>query len=59
MQVMIPSYLSLAIAPQIAVEVISSKFYYCNSLFHNMHENDLARLQRVENCFARVATREF
>ena len=37
--------------------LVSSKLYYCNSLFHSMSENDIARLQRVQNCLARVVTK--
>ena len=43
--------LSLDLAKQIAVALISSS----NSLFHNMPEKDIARLQYVQNCLARVA----
>ena len=49
--------LSLHLAKQIAVALVSSKLYYCNSLFHNMPEKDIARLQRVQNCLARVVTK--
>ena len=49
--------LSLDLAKQIAVALISSKLDYCNSLFHNMPEKDIARLQRVQNCLARVVTK--
>ena len=48
--------LSLDLAKQIAVALVSSRLDYCNSLFHNMPENDIARLQRVQNCLARVVT---
>ena len=48
--------LSLDLAKQIAVALVSSKSDYCNSLFHNMPEKDIARLQRVQNCLARVVT---
>ena len=48
--------LSLDLAKQIAVGLVSSKLDYCNSLFHNMPEKDIARLQRVQNCLARVVT---
>ena len=48
--------LSLDLAKQIAVALASSKLDYCNSLFHNMPEKDIARLQRVQNCLARVVT---
>ena len=49
--------LSLDLAKQIAGALVSSKLDYCNSLFHNRPEKDLARLQRVQNCLARVVTK--
>ena len=49
--------LSLDLAKQIAVALVSSKLDYCNSLFHIMPEKDIARLQRVQNCLARVVTK--
>ena len=45
------------LAKQIAVALVSSKLDYCNSLFHNMAEKDIARLQRFQNCLARVVTK--
>ena len=36
--------LSIDLAKQIAVALVSSKLDYCNSLFHNMPEKDIARL---------------
>ena len=39
--------LSLYLAKQIAVAHISTMLAYCNSLFHNLSEKDIARLQRV------------
>ena len=48
--------LSLDLAKQIAVALVSSELDYCNSFFHNMPEKDIARLQRVQNCLARVVT---
>ena len=41
--------LSSDLAKQIAVALVSSKIDYCNSLFHNMPERDIARLQRVQS----------
>ena len=49
--------LSLDLAKQIAVALVSSKLDYCNSLFHNIPEKDNARLQRIQNCLARVVTK--
>ena len=37
--------LTLDFVKQIAVALVSSKLDYCNSLFHNMPEKDIARLQ--------------
>ena len=48
--------LSLNLPKQIAVALVTSKLEYCNSLFHNMPEKDIANLQRVQNCLARVVT---
>ena len=49
--------LSLDHAKQIAVALVSCKLDYCNPIFHNMPEKDFARLQRVQNCLARVVTK--
>ena len=49
--------LPLDLAKQIAVALVSSKLDYCNSLFHNMPEKDIARLQRAQNCLTRVVTK--
>ena len=46
----------LAISKQITVALIRSKLD-CNSLFHNISSNDVARLQYVQNCLARVTTK--
>ena len=49
--------LSSDLAKQIAVALVSIKLDYCNSLFDNMPEKDIARLQRVQNCLARVVAK--
>ena len=49
--------LSLDLAKQIAVALVGSKLDYCNSLFQNMPEKDIARLQRVQNCLARTVNK--
>ena len=48
--------LSLDLSKQIAVALVSSKSDYCNSLFQNMPEKDIARQKRVQNCLARAPT---
>ena len=37
--------------------LVSSRLDYCNSLLYNTANKDIARLQRVQNCLARVVTR--
>ena len=49
--------LPLALAKQIAVALVTSKLEYCNSLLHEIPAKDLQKLQRVQNCLARVVTR--
>ena len=49
--------LPLPLANQIAVALVTSKLDYCNSLFHEISAKDLHKLQRVQNCLARVVTR--
>ena len=48
--------LSLDLAKEIAVALVSNKLDYCNSLFYNISGNDIARIQRVQNCLTRVVT---
>ena len=49
--------LPLALAKQIAVALVTSKLDYCNSLLHEIPAKDLQKLQRVQNCLARVVTK--
>ena len=49
--------LPLALAKQIAVALVTSKLDYCNSLSHEIPAKDLHKLQRVQNCLARVVTK--
>ena len=49
--------LSPDLAKQIAVALVISKLDYCNSLFHNMPEKDISRLQCSQNCLARMVTK--
>ena len=46
--------LSLDLAKQIAVALVTSKLDYCNSLSYNIPEKDIGRLRCVQNCLERV-----
>ena len=50
-------YMSLSITKTIATALVSSRLDYCNSLLHNIAIKDITKLQRVQNCLARVVTR--
>ena len=45
---------SLDLAKQIEVALVSRKINYCKSLFHNMYEKGITKLQRVQNCLTIV-----
>ena len=49
--------LPLTLAKQIAVALVTSKLDYCDSLLHKIPAKDLQKLQRVQNCLARVVTK--
>ena len=50
-------YLPVSVAKTIATALVTSRLDYCNSLFHNIAIKDITKLQRVQNCLARVVTR--
>ena len=50
-------FISLSVAKTIATARVSSRLDYCNSILYNTANNDIAKLQRVQNCLARVVTR--
>ena len=50
-------FLSPSVAKTIATALVSSILDYCNSLLYNTANKDVAKLQRVQNCLARVVTR--
>ena len=50
-------YLSLKNAKTLAHAMVTSRRYYCNSLLYGTADKDISRLQRVQNCLARVVTR--
>ena len=50
-------HLPLSTAKTISNALISSRLYYCNSLINNIAKPDLSKLQRVQNCLARLVLR--
>ena len=50
----IRKYLSLEAAKSVACALVTSHLDYCNSLLYNLPDRDIERLQRVQNCLARV-----
>ena len=53
----IRKHLSLPTATALANALVCSRLDYCNSLFSGIHKCDLNRLQRIQNCLARVVTK--
>ena len=51
-------HLPLSTAKTISNSLITSRLDYCNSLINNIAKQDLSKLQRVQNCLARVVLRE-
>ena len=50
-------HISIATAKTISMALDSSRLDYCNSLLNNIAKRDLTKLQRVQNCLARVVLR--
>ena len=50
-------HISISTAKTISTTLISIRLDYCNSLLNNIAKRDLAKLQRVQNCLARVVLR--
>ena len=50
-------HIPLSTAKTISNAQISSRLDYCNSLLNNIAKQDLSKLQRVQNCLARVVLR--
>ena len=44
------------VAKMVACSIVSSRLDYCNSLYAGMSDSNFAKLQRVQNCLARVVT---
>ena len=45
------------VAKTIAISLIGSKLDYCNSVLFNVAENEISKLQGVQNCLARVVAK--
>ena len=50
-------HIPLSTAKTISNALISSRLDYCNSLINNIAKQDLSKLQRMQNCLARVVLR--
>ena len=50
----IRKYVSPGAAKSVACAPVTSHVAYCNSLLYNLPDIDIERLQRVQNCLARV-----
>ena len=50
-------HIPLSTAKTISNALISSRLDYCNSLLNNIAKQDVSKLQRVQNCLARVVLR--
>lgn len=50
-------FLSLSTATSLANALVSSRLDYCNSLFYNINQSELQRLQRLQNTVCRIVTR--
>ena len=46
-------------AKYVACALVTSHLDYCNSLLYNLPDRDIERLQRVQNCLARVVCKAF
>ena len=53
----IRKHLNLDQGKWLASALVSSQLHYCNSLLHGVAVRDMFKLQRVQNCPARVVTR--
>ena len=53
----IRKYLSLGNAKTLAHAMVTSRLDYCNSLLYGIAAKDIDRLQRIQNCLARVVTK--
>jgi len=45
-------YLDFKIASTITTSIVNSKLHHCNSLYHNLSNCQLNRLQQIQHCLA-------
>ena len=50
-------YIGVSAVAKTIPTLVSSRFDYCNSLYHNIALKEILKLQREQNCMARVVTR--
>jgi hypothetical protein len=50
-------FIDFKTASTIATSIVHSKLDYCNSLYHNLHQTQINRLQLIQNALARTVTR--
>ena len=50
-------YLDFKTASTIATSIVHSKLDYCNSLYYNLPQSEIKRLQNIESSLARSVTR--
>ena len=50
-------YLDFRTASTIATSIVHSKLDYCNSLYYNLPQSQIKRLQNIQNSLARAVTR--
>jgi len=50
-------YLDFKTASTIATFIVHSKLVYCNSLYYNLPQSQIKRLQNIQNSLARAVTR--
>ena len=55
----IREYLSPEATKSVACALVTSHLDYCKSLLYNLPDRDIERLQRVQNCLARVIYKAF
>ena len=53
----IRKHLTLATATALANALVTRRLDYCNSLLTGISAKDLLRLQRIQNCLARIVTK--